>query len=81
MSVPGTRKARPAPAYQVVGAGPIDLVHTTGISSGQTGPPGFPATPPRSPAPRTPILSLCPHPPAGADGLLCLRWNLSGGLR
>jgi hypothetical protein len=30
--------------------------------------------------PRTPILPLCPCPPAGAGGLLCLRWHLSGGL-
>jgi hypothetical protein len=32
--------------------------------------------------PRTPILPLSPRPPAGSGGLvLCLRWNLSGGLR
>jgi hypothetical protein len=45
--------------------------------------PRFPATTPEvAGPPRTPILSLCPHPPAGAGGLvLCLRWNLLGGLR
>jgi hypothetical protein len=44
--------------------------------------PGSRRPPPRLPDPRTPILPLYPRPPAGAGGLLlCLRWNLSGGLR
>jgi hypothetical protein len=90
MSVPGTRKARPAPAVterawaeMPTGRRRWATAPLTGTSSGQTGPPRFPATTPRGlRPPRTPILPLCPGPPAGSGGLLlCLRWNLLGGLR
>jgi len=89
MSVPGTQKARPAPAVterawaeMPTGRRRWATAPLSGTSSGQTGLPGSRRPPPRSPDPRTPILPLCPHPPAGAGGLvLCLRRNLSGGLR
>jgi hypothetical protein len=80
MSVPGTRKARPAPAVterawaeMPTGRGRWATASLTGTSSGQTGPPGCRRPPPRSPDPsRTPILPLCPRPPAGSGGLLCV---------
>jgi hypothetical protein len=73
MSVPATDKASPAPA-----------VTERARSAARSDPPSrVPGDHPRGlRTPRTPILPLCPHPPAGAGGLLlCLRWNLSGGLR
>jgi hypothetical protein len=87
MSVPGTHKARPAPAVterawaeMPMGRRRWATASLTGTSSGQTGP-SVPGDHPRGlRTSRTPILPLCPHPPAGAGGLLCLRWNLSGGL-
>jgi hypothetical protein len=89
MSVPGRRKARPTPAVterawaeMPTGRGRWATAPLSGTSSGQTGPPGSRRPPEVSGPPRTPILPLCPRPPAGAGGLLLrLRWNLSGGLR
>ena len=53
MSVPGSRKARPAPAVterawaeMPTGRGRWATASLTGTSSGQTGPPRFPATTP-----------------------------------
>jgi hypothetical protein len=76
MSVPGTQKARPAPAVterawaeMPTGRRRWATAPLTGTSSGQTGPP-VPGDPPEVSDPRTPILPLCPRPPAGAGGLL-----------
>jgi hypothetical protein len=67
MRVPGARKPRPAPAVteraweeMPTGRRRWATAPLTGTSSGQTGPP------------RTPIRSLCPRPPAGSGGLLCV---------
>ena len=77
MSVPGTRKARPAPsqperawAEMPTGRRRWATAPLTGTSSGQTRPPRFPGTTPEVSGLRTPILPLCPHPPAGAGGLV-----------
>jgi len=89
MRVPGTRKARPAPA--VNGAGLAEMptgrrrwatAPLTGTSSGQTRPPVPGDHPRRSPAPRTPILPPCPVPlPVPAGSSCDFRRNLWGGLR
>jgi hypothetical protein len=89
MNVPGSRKARPAPAVterawaeMPTGRGRWATAPLSGTSSGQTGPPGSGDHPRGLRPPRTPILPLCPRPLAGSGGLpLCLRWNLLGGLR
>jgi hypothetical protein len=89
MSVPATRKARPAPAVterawaeMPTGRRRWATAPLSGTSSGQTGPPRFPATTPRSPDPPNTDPSAVSPSPAGSGGLvLCLRWNLSGGLR
>jgi hypothetical protein len=80
MSVPGAQKARPAPAVterawpeMPTGRRRWATAPLSGTSSGRTGPPRFPATTPEvSGSPRTPILPLCPRPPAGSGGLLCV---------
>jgi hypothetical protein len=78
MRVPATQKARPAPAVterawaeMPMGRRRWATAPLTGTSSGQTGHPPVPGDPPEvSGPPRTPILPLCPGPPAGAGGLL-----------
>ena len=54
----------------------------SGTSSGQIGPPRFPATPPRPPAPpNTDPFAVSPSPCRFRRAPLCLRRHLSGGLR
>jgi hypothetical protein len=88
MSVPDTRKARPAPAVNGAGLGK-DADGSQAV--GDRAPDRhlqrpdrttrFPTTTPEASGPRTPILPLCSRPPAGPGGLLlCLRRHLSGGL-
>jgi hypothetical protein len=77
MSVPGTGKARPAPAVterawaeMPTGRGRWATASLTGTSSGQTGLPRFPATPPglRPPEPRSFRCVPVPLPvPAGSS--------------
>jgi hypothetical protein len=89
MSVPATQNARPAPAVterawaeMPTGRRRWATAPLSGTSSGQTGPPGSRRPPPRSPDPPNTDPSAVPRPPAGSGGLvLCLRWNLSEGLR
>jgi hypothetical protein len=88
MRVPGTRKARPAPAVterawaeMPTGRRRWATASLSGTSSGQTGPP-VPGDPPgrRPPEPRSFRCVPVPLPvPAGSS---CdFRWNLSGGRR
>jgi hypothetical protein len=79
MSVPDTRKARPAPsrperawAEMPTGRRRWATAPLTGTSSGQTGPPGSRRPPRGLRTPRTPILPLYRHPPAGAGGSSCV---------
>jgi hypothetical protein len=89
MRVPGTRKARPAPAVterawaeMPTGRGRWATAPLSGTSSGQTGPPGSRRPPPRPPDLRTPILPPCPVPlPVPAGSSCGFRRNLWGGLR
>jgi hypothetical protein len=79
MSLPVRGRPGPAPAVterawpeMPTGRGRWVTAPLTGTSSGQTGPPRFPAATPEVSGPRTPIHPLCPHPPAGAGGLSCV---------
>lgn len=54
----------------------------SGTSSGQTGPPGSRRPPPKVPGPpNTDPSAVSPSPADSGGPLLCLRRNLSGGLR
>jgi hypothetical protein len=89
MSGPGTRKARPAPAVterawaeMPTGRRRWATAPLSGTSSGQTGPPGSRRPPPRSPdPPNTDPSAVSLSPCRFRRAPLCLRWNLSGGLR
>jgi hypothetical protein len=88
MSVPGTRKARPAPAVterawaeMPTGRRRWATAPLTGTSSGQTGPP-VPGDPPEvSGPPTTDPSAVSPSPCRCRRAPRCLRRNLSGGLR
>jgi hypothetical protein len=80
MSVPATQKARPAPAVDEAGLGRDadgsqavgDRVPERHLQRPDRTPP-VPGDHPRGlRTPRTPILPLCPRPPAGSRGLLCV---------
>jgi hypothetical protein len=89
MRVPGTRKARPAPAVterawaeMPTGRGRWATAPLSGTSSGQTGPPGSRRPPPRPPAPEPRSFRCVPVPlPVPAGSSCDFRRNLWGGLR